>query len=68
MRKYLKYNDYLACYEWIEEDKEYHGRILGVKPIIGLYGESKEAIIEDLKQAIKEYEEDFIKQNIKPIN
>lgn len=68
MRKYLKYNDYLAWYEWIEEDKEYHGRILGVKLVIGLYGKNKETIIEDFKQAIKEYEEDFIKQNTEPIN
>ena len=68
MKKYLKHKDYLAWYEWVEEDKEFHGRILGVEPIIGLYGDTEKGIIEDFKQSIMEYEEDFIKQDRQPIN
>ncbi|MFR7350255.1 hypothetical protein [Peptoniphilus sp.] len=63
MKKYIRYRDYLAWYEWVEEDKEFHGRVLGVEPIIGLYGDTEESIIEDFKQSIKEYEEEFVNQN-----
>lgn len=68
MRKYLKYKDYLAWYEWIEEDKEFHGRILGVEAVIGLYGNTKDELIEDFKIAVKEYEEEFERQNKVPVN
>ncbi len=63
MKKYIRYRDYLAWYEWVEEDKEFHGRVLGVEPIIGLYGDTEESIIEDFKQSIKEYEEEFVNQS-----
>lgn len=63
MKKYIRYRDYLAWYEWVEEDKEFHDRVLGVEPIIGLYGDTEESIIEDFKQSIKEYEEEFVNQN-----
>lgn len=63
MKKYIRYRDYLAWYEWVEEDKEFHGRVFGVEPIIGLYGDTEESIIEDFKQSIKEYEEEFVNQN-----
>lgn len=63
MKKYIRYRDYLAWYEWVEEDKEFQGRVLGVEPIISLYGDTEESIIEDFKQSIKEYEEEFVNQN-----
>ena len=67
MKKYLKHKDYLAWYEWIEEDREFHGRVLGVEPIIGIYGDTEKEIIEDFKQSIMEYEEYFIKRYRPPI-
>lgn len=68
MKKYLDYNGYLAWYEWIDEDKEFHGRILGVDAIIGLYGTTEDEIKEDFKNAVKDYEEDFKEKGVIPIN
>lgn len=64
MLKYIKYKDYIGEYSYIEEDQEFYGDVLGLDCVVGFCGQTEEELFQDLKNAIKDYEEDFKKEYI----
>lgn len=56
--KSIKYKDYIGEYDYIEEDQEFYGNVLGLDCIIGFCGKTEEELFQDFKNGIKDYEED----------
>jgi len=61
---YLHYKDYAGSVEFSEEDAVFHGRIVGIKPLISFEGDSVTTLTEDFRNAVDEYLE-FCHENKK---
>ncbi|MDR2179216.1 MAG: type II toxin-antitoxin system HicB family antitoxin [Synergistaceae bacterium] len=52
---YLHYKDYAGSVEFSEEDRVFHGKVIGIKSFISFEGDSASALIEDFQNAVDEY-------------
>ena len=52
---YLHYKDYFGSVEFSVEDAVFHGKVVGIKPLISFEGDSVSAITEDFQSSIDEY-------------
>ena len=51
----LHYKEYIGSVEFSEEDAVFHGRVIGINPMISFEGDSVSAITEDFHNAVEEY-------------
>lgn len=51
----MEYKGYKATIEWSEEDKIYHGSLLGVQDCICFHGRRKEEAEKNFKLAVDKY-------------
>ena len=61
---YLHYKDYVGSVEFSEEDAVFHGKVIGIKPLLSFEGDNVTALVEDFHNAVDEYLE-FCAQNDK---
>ena len=52
---YLHYKNYVGSVEFSEEDAVFHGKVIGIKPLLSFEGDSVSALIEDFHNAVDEY-------------
>ena len=52
---YLHYKGYIGSVEFSEEDAVFHGKVVGIKPLISFEGDSVTAITNDFQNAVDEY-------------
>ncbi|MDR2569411.1 MAG: type II toxin-antitoxin system HicB family antitoxin [Oscillospiraceae bacterium] len=62
----LRYKEYVGSLEFSEEDAVFHGRVVGIKAMISFEGDSVASITEDFHNAVDEYLEFCVKNNIEP--
>jgi predicted HicB family RNase H-like nuclease len=55
MSNYLHYKGYIGSVEFSEEDNVFHGKVIGIKPLISFEGDTVVAIKEDFYHSIDEY-------------
>ena len=51
----IHYKGYIGSVEFSEEDAVFHGKVIGIKPLISFEGDSVIAITKDFQDAIDEY-------------
>jgi predicted HicB family RNase H-like nuclease len=61
-KNHLHYKDFVGSVEFSEEDAIFHGKVVGIKPLISFEGDSVDALVEDFHGAVDEYL-DFCKQS-----
>lgn len=52
----LKYKDYIGIFEYYPDDREFHGRVLGIRDVVHFSGES----VKELEQALADSVEDYL--------
>ena len=52
---YLHYKDYVGSVEFSEEDAVFHGKVIGIKPLLSFEGDSVSTLVEDFRNAVDEY-------------
>ena len=62
----LQYKGYVGSAVYSEEDGVFHGRILGIKPMISYEGESVKSLIKDFRDGVDEYLEFCEQKGIQP--
>jgi predicted HicB family RNase H-like nuclease len=55
MSNYLHYKGYIGSVEFSEEDNVFHGKVIGIKPLISFEGDTVTAIKEDFYHSVDEY-------------
>ncbi len=55
MKNCLHYKDYVGSVVFSEEDGVFHGKVIGIAPMIAFEGDSVNALIQDFRSAIDEY-------------
>ena len=55
MSNYLHYKNYIGSIEFSEEDAVFHGKVIGIKPLISFEGDSVSTITNDFHNAVDEY-------------
>ncbi len=55
MNNLIHYRDHIGSVEFSEEDKVFHGKVLGVKNLISFEGDSVSGLTEDFHNAVDEY-------------
>jgi predicted HicB family RNase H-like nuclease len=55
MNNYLYYKGYIGSIEFSEEDNIFHGKVIGIKPLISFEGYTVIAIKEDFHNSVEEY-------------
>jgi predicted HicB family RNase H-like nuclease len=55
MNNYLHYKGYVGSIEFSEEDNVFHGKVIGIKPLISFEGDTVTAIKEDFHNSVEEY-------------
>ncbi len=55
MSNLIHYRDYIGSVEFSEEDKVFHGKVLGIKDLISFEGENVSGLTEDFHSAVDEY-------------
>jgi predicted HicB family RNase H-like nuclease len=55
MSNYLHYKGYIGSVEFSEEDNVFHGKVIGIKPLISFEGDTVIAIKEDFYHSVDEY-------------
>jgi predicted HicB family RNase H-like nuclease len=55
MSNYLHYKGYIGSVEFSEEDNVFHGKVIGIKPLISFEGDTVIAIKEDFCHSVDEY-------------
>jgi len=66
MNNCLNYKGYTGNIEFSEEDGVFHGKVIGIKPLISFEGDSVSLITEDFRNAIDEYLEFCDENDIEP--
>ncbi len=66
MKNCLHYKEYVGSVEFAEEDGVFHGKVIGIAPVISFEGESVNALTQDFRAAIDEYLEYCAQESIKP--
>lgn len=51
----LHYKDYVGCIEFSEADGVFHGKVIGIKPLLSFEGDSVSALVLDFHNAVDEY-------------
>jgi predicted HicB family RNase H-like nuclease len=62
----LHYKNYIGSVEFSEEDAVFHGKVIGIKPLISFEGYSVNAIVEDFRNAVDEYLDYCLQTGIQP--
>jgi predicted HicB family RNase H-like nuclease len=60
----IHYKSYIGSVEFSEEDAVFHGKVIGIKPLISFEGDSVTAMTKDFQDAVDEYL-DFCARNSK---
>jgi predicted HicB family RNase H-like nuclease len=55
MSNYLHYRGYIGSVEFSEEDNVFHGKVIGIKPLISFEGDTVIAIKKDFYHSVDEY-------------
>jgi predicted HicB family RNase H-like nuclease len=55
MNNYLHYKGYVGVVEFSEEDGVFHGKVLGIQPLISFEGDTVDSITEDFHSSVNEY-------------
>jgi len=63
---YHHYKGYAGILEFSEIDAVFHGKVIGIKPLLSFEGDSVSAIIEDFHNAVDEYLEFCAENNLEP--
>ena len=63
---HLHYKGYIGSVEFSDEDKIFHGKVIGIKSLISYEGNSVDTITKDFRNAIDEYLEDCEKHGDEP--
>ena len=66
MNNCLNYKGYTGNIVFTEEDGVFHGKVIGIKPLISFEGDSVSLITEDFRNAVDEYLDFCDKNNIEP--
>jgi len=52
---FLHYKDYLGSIEFTEDDAVFHGKVIGIKPLLSFDGDNVKDLIGDFYDAVDEY-------------
>lgn len=63
---YLHYKDYIGSIEFSEDDAVFHGKVVGIKPLISFEGDSVSSILDDFHSSVDEYLDFCAKNNVQP--
>jgi len=63
---YIHYKNYVGSVEFSEIDAVFHGKVMGIKSLISFEGDSVSTLIEDFHNAIDEYLDFCVQENIQP--
>jgi len=55
MKNILKYKEYTGSVNFDADDRIFHGRVLGIRDVIGFEGESVTDLEKDFREAIEDY-------------
>jgi len=66
MNNCLNYKGYTGNIVFTEEDGVFHGKVIGIKPLISFEGDSVSLITEDFRNAVDEYLDFCDENNIEP--
>lgn len=66
MSSFINYRDYTGSVEFSEEDRIFHGKVIGIKDMISFEGDSVETLINDFHNAVDEYLEFCSKNGKEP--
>ena len=61
----LTYKDYSGTFEYSEEDKIYHGKLLDVNGLVTFEGSNEKELIRAFKDSVNEYIKFIINKNFK---
>ena len=62
----IHYKGYIGSVAFSEEDAVFHGKVIGIKPLISFEGDTVAAITKDFQDAIEEYLDFCAKNNKTP--
>jgi predicted HicB family RNase H-like nuclease len=62
----IHYKGYIGTVVFSEEDAVFHGKVIGIKPLISFEGDNVTAITKDFRDAIEEYLDFCANNNITP--
>ena len=51
----LRYKDYVGVFEYYPEDREFHGRVMGIRDVVHFSGTSVEELEQALADSVEEY-------------
>jgi len=54
-KNYMQYKGYVGSVEFTEGDGVFHGKVVGVKPLLSFEGDSVRGLIEDFQNSVDEY-------------
>ena len=63
---YIYYKDYVGSLEYSEEDKVFHGKLIGIKDLVSYEGDSATSLIADFHESVDEYLDFCNRQGRKP--
>ena len=63
---YMHYKGYTGSVEFSEEDSVFHGKVVGIKPLISFEGDSVSTLTEDFQNAVDEYLDFCNKNQVEP--
>lgn len=55
MSKTLEYKGYVGSYDYVPEEKEYHGKLTGITNLVTFGGKTPEEVHKSFREAVKDY-------------